>query len=218
MMCNLLLVVGCAPLVVGILVTDPARSWPLLALVTPLCLPAVVGVFAVMSGVRDGQSPVLSTFARTWRASFKRATSLGASAIGALVLLGVDGAWAWGRTIGAVVIPVFAVAGVLVASTTLLALVALAERPTVWLRDALRACLYLALRRWYLTAVSLLVLVLLVQIIAVRPAIGMGLAAAPLLYIVWANSRFSLRPALDPAEPGSTNDRTSGRRTATART
>ncbi|MGX7672406.1 hypothetical protein [Plantactinospora sp. DSM 117369] len=32
-----------------------------------------------------------------------------------------------------------------------------------------------------------------------RPAIALGLAAAtPLLYVVWANSRFSLRAALDP--------------------
>lgn len=225
---NLLMVVGCAPLVVGILVTDPARSWPLLALVTPLCLPAVVGVFAVMAGVRDGRAPVLRTFGRTWRASFRRATSLGALAVGALVLLGVDGAWAWGRTIGALLLPVFGVAAVLVVSTALLALVALAERPAVRLRDALRACLYLAVRRWYLTGVSLLVLVLLVQIISVRPAIGLGLAAAPLLYIVWANSRFSLRPALDPVSPAGPSAgsappsprarRTSGGRTATART
>jgi hypothetical protein len=76
----------------------------------------------------------------------------------------------------------------------------LAERPAVRLRDALRASLYLAVRRWYLTALSLVVLVLLVQVVATRPAIGLGLVASPLLYVVWANSRFSLRPALDPAQ------------------
>ena len=75
-----------------------------------------------------------------------------------------------------------------------------AERPAVRLRDALRASLYLAVRRWYLTALSLVVLVLLVQVVATRPAIGLGLVASPLLYVVWANSRFSLRPALDPAQ------------------
>jgi hypothetical protein len=42
------------------------------------------------------------------------------------------------------------------------------------------------------------VLLLLIQIVADRPAIGLGLVASPLLYAVWANSRFSLRPALDP--------------------
>jgi uncharacterized membrane protein YesL len=197
---NLLLIVGCAPLTLGLLITDPARSWPLLALVTPLCLPAVVGVFAVMAALRDGHPSVLATFARSWRESFKRATVLGAIAVGALVVLGVDLAWAWGGPGGAIAIPVLTVLMLLVASTTMLCLVTLAERPAVRLRDALRACLYLGLRRWYLTGVSLLVLLLLVQIIAARPAIGMGIAAAPLLYIVWANSRFSLRPALDKPE------------------
>jgi uncharacterized membrane protein YesL len=199
-MSNLLLAVGCAPLVLGILVTDPVHSWPLLALVTPPCLPAVVGVFSVMATLRDGHPSVLATFTRSWRESFRRATGLGALAVGALVVLGVDLAWAWGGPGGAIAIPVLAVLMLLVAGTTLLCLVTLAERPAVRLRDALRACLYLGLRRWYLTAFSLLLLLVLVQIIAARPAIGMGIAAAPLLYVVWANSRFSLRPALDRPE------------------
>jgi uncharacterized membrane protein YesL len=201
---NLLLVIGCAPLVVGLLVTDPARSWPLLALVAPLCGPALVGVFAVMtsfdgSGQRGGPVAVLRTFASAWRASLRRATALCALATGALVVLGVDIAWAWGRTIGAVAIPVLAMLMVLVVATGILTLVVLAERPTVRLRDALRASLYLGVRRWYLTAVSLVVLVLLVQVVAQKPALGLGLVATPLLYLVWAGSRYSLRPALDPS-------------------
>lgn len=193
---NLLLLVGCAPLVLGLLTTDPARSWPLLALVTPLCLPAVVGVFAAFArGMAGG---VLRTFGRTYVAAWRRAVSLATIAVGALVVLAVDLAWAWGRPIGAVVIPVLVVLMLLVLGTALLGLVALAERPAVRLRDALKACLYLAVRRWYLTGASLLVIGVLVQLIAARPAIGLGLAAAPLLYVVWANSRFSLRPALDP--------------------
>ncbi len=194
---NLLLLVGCAPLVLGLLTTDPARSWPLLALVTPLCLPAVVGVFAAFAQGMAGGG-VLRTFGRTYVAAWRRAVSLGTLAVGATVVLAVDLAWAWGRPIGAVAIPVLVVLMLLVAGTALLGLVALAERPAVRLRDAVKACLYLAVRRWYLTGASLLVIGVLMQLIAARPAIGLGLAAAPLLYVVWANSRFSLRPALDP--------------------
>jgi len=94
---------------------------------------------------------------------------------------------------------VLAVLMVLVVATTILTLVVLAERPTVRLRDALRASLYLGVRRWYLTGVSLVVLVLLVQVVAQKPALGLGLVATPLLYLVWAGSRYSLRPALDPS-------------------
>jgi uncharacterized membrane protein YesL len=197
---NLLLVIGCAPLVVGLLVTDPARSWPLLALVAPLCGPALVGVFAVMTGFGGSdRRGVLRTFGSAWRAAFRRATVLCVLATLALVVLGVDVAWAWGRTVGAVAIPVLVTLMVLVVATTILTLVVLAERPTVRLRDALRASLYLGVRRWYLTGVSLVVLVLLVQVVALKPALGLGLVATPLLYLVWAGSRYSLRPALDPS-------------------
>jgi uncharacterized membrane protein YesL len=197
---NLLLVIGCAPLVVGLMVTDPARSWPLLALVAPLCGPALVGVFAVMTAFGGSErGSVLRTFGSAWRAAFRRATAVCALATLALVVLGVDIAWAWGRSIGAVAIPVLAMLMVLVVATTILTLVVLAERPTVRLRDALRASLYLGVRRWYFTGASLVVLVLLVQVVAQKPALGLGLVATPLLYVVWAGSRYSLRPALDPS-------------------
>ncbi|MFC7480077.1 hypothetical protein ACFQX7_08605 [Luedemannella flava] len=89
--------------------------------------------------------------------------------------------------------------GILTVATGLLGLVTLAERPAARLRDVARACAYLAVRRWYLTAMSLLVLALLAQLVTARPALALGLAAAPLLYVVWANSRSCLRVALDPA-------------------
>lgn len=193
---NALLLVGCAPLVLGLFVTDPLRSWPLLAVVAPLCTPALVAAFAVL-GSPPGDSGVVRRFGRVWLASWRPATALGAMATAALVVLGVDMAWAWGRPIGAVAIPVLAVLMVLAVATCVLALVALAERPAARLRDVLRCSLYLAVRRWYLTAVSLLALTLLAALFATRPALAVGLAASPLLYVVWANSRFSLRPALD---------------------
>lgn len=199
LMTNLLLVVSCLPLVVGLLVTDPAHSWPLLALVAPLCAPGLCAAFAVLSAFSaQRDNTALRTFATSWRASLRRATALGALAVAALVILGVDVRAAWGHPIGAAAIPVLVTAMVLVAATALLALVVIAERPNVRLRDALRACLYLALRRWYLTGFSLTILALLETLIASRPAIAFGLAAAPLLYVVWANSRFTLREALGP--------------------
>jgi hypothetical protein len=89
----------------------------------------------------------------------------------------------------------------LTCAATLLGLVALAEQPAARLREVWRACAYLAVRRWYLTAVSLMVLALLGQLIVTRPAIALGLAAAPLLYVIWANSRFTLRTALADPRP-----------------
>ncbi|MDQ7904079.1 hypothetical protein RB614_06025 [Phytohabitans sp. ZYX-F-186] len=196
---NLLLVLGGLPLVLLAFTTDPARSWPLWALAAPLCAPGVCGVFAVMSGYSAGRSGgAVRTFARTWRATARPAMLWTAAATAALVVLGVDAAAAWGHRIGALALPVLAVLALLTAATALLGLVAIAERPAARLRDVARACLYLGVRRWYLTGVSLLVLSLLAQFTAARPALGLGLAAAPLLYAVWANTRYTLRPALEP--------------------
>src|SRR5699024_6261144 len=78
----------------------------------------------------------------------------------------------------------------------LLALVAGVERPDARWRDLLRVALYLAVRRWYLTAVSFLALGLLGGLFTLHPAWALGLAATPLLYAVWGNCRYSLRPVL----------------------
>jgi uncharacterized membrane protein YesL len=197
---NILVAIGALPLVVGLLTTDPSRSWPLLALVTPLCAPGLCAAFAVLSTYSGTRSTtVVRTYTRAWRASWRRATQLGACATAALVVFGVDIRAAWGRTVGAVAIPVLVVLMVLVAATALLTLVVIAEQPGVPLRTAMRACLYLAVRRWYLTAVSLVVLAVLYTFFAAQPALALGLAAAPLLYVVWANSRFTLAAALGPA-------------------
>ncbi|MEU8404753.1 hypothetical protein AB0C19_00945 [Micromonospora sp. NPDC048842] len=196
---NLLLLLGCLPLVTLAFTTDAARSWPLYALTAPLCAPGLCAAFAVMSAYSAGDTGgVLRTYCRAWRATARPAMLWTAAAMTALVVLAVDARVAWGHRVGALALPVLATLIVLTVATTLLGLVTLADRPTARLREVARACVYLAVRRWYLSAVSLLVLVLLAQILAARPAIALGLAAAPLLYVVWANSRFTLRAALDP--------------------
>jgi uncharacterized membrane protein YesL len=193
LMTNLLLVVAGSPLVAGVLTTDPGRSWPLLALVAPICTPGLCAAFAVLSGfTANGSVEVVRTFVRAWRATFRRATALGTVTTAGLVVLGVDLRAAWGRPAGALAVPVLAMAMLLLVVAALPAAVLIAETPSVRLRDALRAGLYLAVRRWYLTALSLAVLVLFETLLASRPAIALGLAATPLLYVVWANSRFTV--------------------------
>ncbi|MGI5151898.1 hypothetical protein ACQEVC_36980 [Plantactinospora sp. CA-294935] len=197
---NLLLVVGCLPLVGLVFTTEAARAWPLYALVAPACAPALCGVFAVMSdySAGTGTDGVLRTFGRAWRATARPAMRWAAAATAILVVLGVDAYAVWGHPAGALALPILAMLTVLTSATALLGLVAIAARPAARLRDVARACAYLSVRRWYLSVASLLVLALLTQLFVARPAIALGVAAAPLLYVVWANSRFSLRAALDP--------------------
>ncbi|HWS36576.1 MAG TPA: hypothetical protein VN408_28050 [Actinoplanes sp.] len=191
LMTNLLLAVACAPLVLIVLLTDPSRTWPLLVLFAPLAGPALVAAF---TGLRVLD---VSGFWTAWRASARPALTTGALATVALLILGVDAAWAWERPIGAVVLPVIVVAMTLIAVTTLLVLTALAEKPGIRLRDAVRASLFLGVRRWYLSLFSLFVLALFEALLAAKPALAIGIAASPLIYIVWANSKFTLTPLIE---------------------
>jgi uncharacterized membrane protein YesL len=202
LMTNALLTVACLPLVVLLFTTDPGKSWPLLALLAPLAGPALCGAFAVLSAYSQERSTdVARTFLRVWRASARGSVLLSGAAAALLVVLAVDCRAAWGRQVGALAIPVLAVAMTLTVATLLLALVVLAERPEVQVRDAARVSVYLAVRHWYLTLPSLAVLAVFEALLATRPAIALGLAAAPLLYVVWAGSRFSLNAVLLTPRP-----------------
>ncbi|GAA4698913.1 Protein of unknown function, DUF624 [Promicromonospora umidemergens] len=196
LMTNLLLAVACLPLVVLVAATDPAASWPYLALAAPLLGPAVAAAFAVFGAFgSDGSTAVVRTFAQAWRRHLRRGLAIGALATGAVVVAAVDVAFFWGRTVGAAAIPVLVTLAVVAVLTAVLALAAVPEMPGARLREVLLAALVLGVRRWYLSAGALLVLGLLVSLLAARPVVGLGFAAAPLLYAVWGIFRFVLRSA-----------------------
>jgi uncharacterized membrane protein YesL len=196
LMTNLLLAVACLPLVVLVAATDPAASWPYLALAAPLLGPALAAAFAVFGAFSfDGSTAVVGTFVRAWRRHLRRGLAIGALATAAVVVAAVDVAFFWGRTVGAVVIPVLVTLAVGAVLTAVLALAAVSDLPGARLRDVLLGALVLGARRWYLTAAALLVLALLASVMAARPVVGIGFAAAPLLYAVWGICRYALRPA-----------------------
>jgi uncharacterized membrane protein YesL len=196
LMTNLLLAIACLPLVVLVAATDPAATWPYVALAAPLLGPALAAAFAVFAAFSsDGSTAVVRTFARAWRRHLRRGLAIGALATGAVVVVAVDVAFFWGRTLGALVIPVLVTLAVGAVLTAVLALAAVPDTAGARLRDVLLAALVLGSRRWYLSAGALLVLGLLLSVLAVRPVVGLGFAAAPLLYAVWGICRFILRPA-----------------------
>lgn len=199
LMTNALLLVASLPLVVLLATTDPMRSWPLLALAAPLAAPGVTAAFTVFREHASGSTTVARDFVRGWRATWRRSLALGAIATAAVVVLLVDVRVLSGSSAAVVVVPLLAVLTALALAATLLGLVAIAEDPTCRLRDILRASVYLSLRRWHLSAVSLLVLGAQAVLFASLPAIAVGITAAGALYLAWANSRFTLRSALDRA-------------------
>ncbi|TDX81617.1 putative membrane protein YesL [Rathayibacter sp. PhB151] len=198
---NVLLLVACLPLVLLLVTTDPVLSWPLLAVALPLCAPALMGAAAVFSAHSRGETAVVRTFWRAWRASWRRPVRLLAAATAVVVLVLVDVRFLAPTQIGVVVIPFLAVIALLVVGCVPVALVALAEAGTSTLRQAVKAAVFLAARRWHLSVVSLLVLAFQAYLFTASPALALGVSAAPALYLVWANARFTLRPALAADQP-----------------
>ena len=194
---NAMLVVGTLPLLVLLVSTDPRTSWPALALAAVLATPALTAAFAVFQAYSQRRNTeVLRTFWRAWRGHLRRSLAVGGLVVSTAVVVLVDVSVLMGLRLGALVIPLLGVLALLAAATGLLALVASVERPDARLRDVLKASLYLGVRRWYLTLVSFAALGLLGALFIEYPALAFGIAATPLLYAAWGNSRFSLKPVL----------------------
>lgn len=196
---NLLLVAACAPLVVLLVTTDPARSWPLLAVVAPLSAPAVCGAFTAFREFGSGGTTPARAFYRGWAASWRRALPLGTVLVAALVVLLVDIRFFSDSPLSVVVVPMLGVLAVVAVGTGAVALAAISDDPRARLRDVLRAGLYLGVRRWYLTAITLLALGTQVALFTAMPAVALGLTAAPALYLAWANARYALVPSSQAA-------------------
>ncbi|MEU4767320.1 DUF624 domain-containing protein [Actinosynnema sp. NPDC023794] len=198
------LVVGTsAPFLAVLLFTPVTASWPLLVLTAPFVGPAFAAAHAVFgSTARDDGAPVVRGFLRAWRRHARRSVIVAGAASALLVVLAVDIRAAWGTPVGAVAIPVLAVLAVLTAVTALVALTGVVEHPDVPLRRLVRACLFLALRRPHLTAVSLVALWVLAAAVGALPVPALALLTGPALYVVWVGSRATLRPLRVVPGPG----------------
>ncbi|MFT3888759.1 MAG: hypothetical protein QM713_11435 [Arachnia sp.] len=201
LMTNALLVVSCLPLVLLLVGTDPAETWPLLAVLSPLAAPAVAAAFDVFRRHADeGSTDVFRGFWRAWWATARRALPLGAAAAALLVVAVLDIRFLGTTEYAALAVPPLAVVLLLVVAVLPVALAAVAESPGSSVREIVVVSAVLGLRRWYLSALSLVILASLAAFFVVKPALALGLAAAPLLYAVWANARYTLKPAIVDVE------------------
>ncbi|MCP1428160.1 putative membrane protein YesL [Microbacterium foliorum] len=203
LMGNLLACVAALPLVVLLMTTDPGTSWPWIALAAPSAAPAIAALFRVFRDSRDGSPAVVRPYLRAWLLVWRRSMLLGVLVTAVLVVLIVDVRMLSDTPFSVIVVPVLLVLTVVASAAGLLALVAVSEEPTARVRDVVRASTLLAVRQWPFSIVSLVVLCVQVALFANSPALALGLTAAPALYVVWANSRHTLRPVLPAAEASS---------------
>ncbi|NUW41313.1 ferredoxin-NADPH reductase [Nonomuraea rhodomycinica] len=193
---NAMLAVACAPLLAALaLVRDPLASWPFFAVLSLVCAPALAGAFRCFAALGSGSASVVRTFWAGYRSGARPALAVWAAGAAVVSVLVVDGAVVARTAWGPALVPFFATAVVLVVATVvaLVTLVAGGAAP-VRLRALVRPCVYLVVRRWYLAAANTVVLALAVGVVLARPVPGLLLACAPLLYAVWATTRFVLAP------------------------
>ncbi|MEJ2858948.1 MULTISPECIES: hypothetical protein [unclassified Saccharothrix] len=193
LMANVLLTVGCAPLLLALaVVADPAASWPFFVVLSGCCAPAVAGVFGVFA---DGSVQVWRPYWAAYRRAFLPSLAAWYGAAVVVVVLVVDA-----RALPAL-LPLFASTAVLAVTCAIAVILVAATHPTLP-GGLARSCLYLTARRWYLALFNAVVLATAAAIVLMRPVEGLLVACAPLLYVVFANTRAVVSPLGTPGIVG----------------
>lgn len=206
---NALNVVTSLPVVLVLLGTDLSRSWLLLAILSPLVGLSFAATCAVFGGLASG-SPrgVVRTYLTGWVRAVRRVTPVAVGVAAFAVVLGVDVAATalWG--VGPVGLASAAVLTVVSVPVLAVAWVGLVERPDLSRVDVLKVSVYLAVRRGGWSLASLAALVVAGTAVTTSPVLGLGLVLAPVLYVVWGNSRRALAELVRDVVPSDLVDET----------
>lgn len=183
---NLALALANLPLLFALAVVSAPLSYPLFfGVLTVSVGPSVAAAF----GYLHGELSFVAAYRRFFRAALLRWT-LTAALTGVLL---ADIVALHDHAVGAVLVPLFAVLAVLVLAAGVVSLALLPLRPDMRLWAGLLTSAYAAVRRWWLTALTLLTLA--AASIAVNQAPILGLATLPgcALILAWVNSSAALR-------------------------
>ena len=194
---NVLLAVTAAPLIAVVMFTDAFALWPLVAITAVIAAPGVTAAFGVFA---TPEQNVFRVFWRYYRSTWRRACAVALIVAAVSVVLVVDVRFFADGPFAQAAMIVLTVTGVLVAGLGLVALAAIAEEPGIRVRDAVRQAAWFAVRRWYLTLLSLAVLVAYAALFVQLPLLALSVLAAPAFYLAWANCRHTLRPVLALAD------------------
>lgn len=196
---NVMLAVANAPLVFCLaLVADPVASWPFFLALSVTVPPSLAGLSAAFQALNDDGGAVkpFASFLRGYVRSFRRTAPLGLAAIGLLLFLGVDLVAVQSMPAAAVLVPVIVVAAAVTASVAVLVIAGVVLLPDARLKSLAKASLYLCVQRWYLSVAMLVLLGIIASAALLQPVLGVALAPAPLLFVVWSNAAFAFHAVL----------------------
>lgn len=194
---NLCLAVANLPLLAGlVLVKNPAVAWPFFVVISATLAPSVVGAFAAFEAANAGETSPFRDFWLGWRRGLRRSALVGATLVALELVIGLDLAVTAGRSIGALLMPPL-VAVLLVAVVVATVLLAAVSRSDVPVAALARTCLFLAIRRWPLSLLTLACLGGAAAFALAQPFVGTLLGAAPLLFVAFSNCRVTLSGLAD---------------------
>ncbi|WP_232481423.1 DUF624 domain-containing protein [Arthrobacter sp. YN] len=203
---NALLAVANAPLVLSLsLVADPAAAWPFFLALSVTIAPSLAGIFAAFKALNDDGGAVkpVAAFLRGYKRSFAKAALLGVGAVALLLFLGVDLAVVQNNVQNlpgaALLVPVIVVAAAVTVSLAVTAIAGVVLLPEAKLKSILKASLYLVAQRWYLSLAMLILLGIIVSAAVMQPVLGIALAPAPLLFVIWSNASYAFHAVLRSA-------------------
>lgn len=196
---NVLLAVANAPLVFCLaLVADPAAAWPFFLILSVTIAPSLAGIFASFHALTldAGSVKPVAAFLKGYKRCFTRASLLGVVAIALLLFLGVDLVAVQAMPGAALLVPLIAVVVAVSVSLTVTAIAGVVLLPEAGLKATLKAALYLVVQRWYLSAAMLVLLGIIISAAVLQPVLGVALAPAPLLFVIWSNASYAFQAAL----------------------
>lgn len=200
---NVMLALANAPLVLCLaLVADPMAAWPFFLALSVTVPPSLAGLFAAFQALNDDGGAVkpFASFLRGYGRRFRRTAPLGLAAVVLLLFLGVDLVAVQSMPAAALLVPVIVVAAAATVSVAVLVIAGVVLLPDARLKGLVKASLYLCVQRWYLSLAMLVLLGIIASAALLQPVLGVALAPAPLLFVVWSNAAFAFHAALRPAQ------------------
>lgn len=198
------------PLFATLYLFNPAEMVGIIALEALLLFPALAATFGVFQRFsNEGDASVVRNYFRAWWRSLKRALILGVGTVAILLGLLIEFTYLWTTQSGALIAPILVVSALAVATFALYSLAINASQPDAALKTILKAAVYVPIRHPFFLVFSWLVLVALAALTVSFPAVALGLAVAPALYLIWSNVGYSLNASiasltrLDAAKQGS---------------
>ena len=170
---NVLLALANAPLVFCLaLVADPAAAWPFFLALSVTIAPSLAGIFASFQALTldAGSVKPVAAFLKGYKRSFTRTALLGVVSVAVVAAVSVS-------------LTVTVIAGVVLL-------------PESGVKGILKASLYLVVQRWYLSLAMLVLLGIIVCAAVLQPVLGVALAPAPLLFVIWSNASYAFHAVM----------------------